>query len=118
MADLHSHELFARRRETACEVLRAGAFNVMVANIEEQMRVLANLIEEADVAADASVPDIRAGPLSRSQAWMARILRQQAQMAVYLAPLLGREAAVRPEELLGSLQLHRARSRLALVVCV
>ena len=39
-------------------------------------------------------------------------------MTVYLAPLLNRKSAVRPEDPLGSLQIHPAFSRLALVARV
>ena len=44
----------------------AGTFNVVVAHIEEKIRVLPNLVEEPEVAADAGVPHIRARPLSGS----------------------------------------------------
>ncbi|HTE85791.1 MAG TPA: hypothetical protein VK821_13760 [Dehalococcoidia bacterium] len=57
-------------------------------DIEEEVRVFTNLVEEPDIAADAGVPDIRAGPLSGSQSRVPRVLGQKPQMAVYLTPLL------------------------------
>lgn len=79
----------------------------MATHVEELETVFDNFVEYTDISTDPGVPDLCPRPPAGMQARMARILKQQTQMDVYLTALSEREPPISPAKSLGALDPHR-----------